>query len=160
MHRLFISFISFLILFVLIMSVKHDCCAETYKITETYEIKKFTVEKWDYWGCFDKPCTIDPGKLNVFAVSAGAGNVGSTWYYMGRTGDKTFGLLEEDYAKKEKVYSIYFTPNDTLRLSHVLGAQGCLDNDAIYLKMLDLQGNKLKFQILLPDCVQKARIQK
>ncbi|MFA4918971.1 MAG: hypothetical protein WC581_06955 [Thermodesulfovibrionales bacterium] len=154
MHRFFLLFSCFVILVVLIMSLEHDCYAETIEMN----YQKFKIAEWDYWGCFDKPCIIDPGDFNIFGVYATS--VGDAWYYLGRTGEKTFNIFKSmDFGKKEIIYSVYFTPNDTLRLKHVLGAKGCLSDDAIYLKMLNLNGNKLTFQILLPDCVKKARSQ-
>ena len=154
MYRFSILLNCLLMLFVVIMSLEHDCHAETIEMN----YQKFKIGEWDYWGCFDKPCTIDPCDFNVFHV--GTGGIGNTWYYMGRTGDKTFNLLKsKSYEKEEMIYSVYFTPNDTLYLNSVLDVKGCSSKDRIYLKMLDLKGNKLTFQILLPDCAKKARSQ-
>src|SRR3990172_2248346 len=61
---------------------------------EPYEKVYQEIQKgdWKLWGCFDKPCSVDPGQINLFGYSTSVSIVG--YYFIGRTGDKTFDILK------------------------------------------------------------------
>jgi len=126
--------------------------------------QEIKVGEYKLWGCFDSPCNIDPDQINIFGYSTKYFSVG--FYYIGRTGEKTFDLLKSDtdysklpFKKEEKISHIYFDPNDLLYLFHTgpFKNQGCTKDDNIYLRMLDLKGNRLKFQIILPECMKNNK---
>lgn len=80
--------------------------------------------------------------------------------FLGRTGEKTFEI-----EKSEKMYrkgviikklNIYFDKQGGLIELNIFSPvyTGCTENDKIYLKMINLQGNELQYQTILPKCLE------
>lgn len=120
-------------------------------------------------GCFSQICTIQvrANERALFHSSVRWINGGlfmDTYYFRGRTGEKTFALEYRRYSSVERnapaerdqtVYYVFFSANDTLRLHTVRGYGQCTYEDYVYLKMIELKGNVLKYQIQLPECAKK-----
>lgn len=115
-------------------------------------------------GCFSQPCIFQPGIQNLF-VGTFYGEVSTiikSHSYFGRTGEKTFDIEHASISsfrskreEKREIYHYYFTPNDTVVLTFVSGFKKCTKNDYVYLKMLELKNNSLKYQIILPACAKQ-----
>ncbi len=80
--------------------------------------------------------------------------------FLGRTGDKTFEIEKISKAiaspKKRENINMYFdesNPSLLLFYEYLLDT-GCTENDKIYLKMVNLKGNQLEYQIILPNCLR------
>ena len=82
---------------------------------EPYEMASREIKKGDYelWGCFDKPCSVDPGQINLFGFSSSVSIVG--YHFIGWTGDKTFDILKSEtdkstrpWKEERKIYHLYF----------------------------------------------------
>ena len=123
--------------------------------TDEYELK----------GCFDTPCyaTIGSPSLFEFSLRRQSGKTFRARYtFLGRTGEKTFdvNLYRSEPTRSgshDEVKHVYFERNDTIAISHGkhFSPAKCSSNDAIHFKILDLQGNKLKYQIIVPECLKK-----
>ena len=108
------------------------------------------------YGCFTKPCSFQPGFNNLFFFNDDILNI--AFNYIGRTGDKTFDLVKLDYRASTTIH-VYFTPNDTLSVYPSVKEISKCKNEKIpiYLKMIEMKGNALKFQIILPPCLADAK---
>lgn len=81
--------------------------------------------------------------------------------FVGRTGDKTFELLqisrEGSSPRVEKKFSVYFDPDAPLPLKIPLLPldTSCSASEAPKLKLVKLSGNELEVQVLLPECLKR-----
>lgn len=77
--------------------------------------------------------------------------------FLGRTGEKTFEIKYVTGGtvapKTSEKINMYFEDNDLYPLKIIMLNTNCSKDDKIFLKMLKLQGNKLGYQIILPDCL-------
>ena len=81
--------------------------------------------------------------------------------FAGRTGDKTFELVqierEGSSPRKERKISVYLDADTPMPLKLVWPTidAGCGKSEAPKLKMIKLAGNDLELQVLLPDCLKR-----
>ncbi len=103
-------------------------------------------------GCFSKPCIYQPATYqNLFFFDSDY--VSRTFLFMGRTGEKTFTIRSHS-DKEINLIFVYFIPNDLLFLSNIGDHPPCGPQDHIWLKMIELRGNSLECQIILPTCLK------
>jgi hypothetical protein len=117
--------------------------------------------EYDIRGCFSKPCVVPPGNsLFVMLVSDSQCYLGFNYDFTGRTGEKTFDIKfhrsskDKSFEKNTDMH-VYYVQNDKIPLQSAEGMYDCSNKDNIFLKLLDLSGNTLKFQIELPECIKK-----
>ncbi|MDP3014281.1 MAG: hypothetical protein Q8M92_08580, partial [Candidatus Subteraquimicrobiales bacterium] len=86
---------------------------------QPYEKDYQQIQKGDLklWGCFDKPCSVDPDQINLFGYSTKYSIV--SYHFLGRTGEKTFDILKSEtdtstrsFQTKREIYHLYFVAND------------------------------------------------
>ncbi|MDA8084089.1 MAG: hypothetical protein M0024_10575 [Nitrospiraceae bacterium] len=121
------------------------------------DTEKITAGKSELYGCFSKPCTVAPGQSNLYYNSALGGKFGTTYFFYGRTGDKTFDVRRKATGSfgEDSIYHYYFTPNETVDIDYAGGmGNGCAKDDDILLKFIELKGNRLTYQIILPNCLK------
>lgn len=131
-----------------------------------YETEFQEIERggWDLWGCFDKPCNVDPGQMNLFGFSR-KNVITAGFHFVGRTGEKTFDVVKSttEYSgntsptgRDRETYHLYFSANEHFVLMNAgpFKPQGCTKRDNILLRMFDFKNNRLRFQIILPDCLK------
>jgi hypothetical protein len=142
----------------------------------SFQIGKY---KHTYSGCLKDKCSVDAGQYIMVHTMEdtslgeyrGKKNYRSSsyWYRLtGRTGDKTFNI-ESGTIRTSMLYgrpggssgnepelqNVYFTAGDTVPLARSF-YDGCYkaDDQMIKLKMIDLKGNSLTHQVILPDCMK------
>ncbi|MCX5806202.1 MAG: hypothetical protein NT010_09090 [Proteobacteria bacterium] len=136
--------------------------------------------KHTYSGCFKDKCSVNVGQnIMLHTIEKTLGGEPKSeknflrlmfWYRLtGRTGEKTFNIesgmdsisiydgspnLSSD--KKAKLQNMYFSAGDTVPLARSLYF-GCSEakDQMIKLKMIELKGNSLMHQIILPDCMKE-----
>ena len=75
--------------------------------------------------------------------------------YVGKSGEKTLIINREYPTDSERIY-LDFARGALYPLMPAISFD-CGDNDLIYLKMIDLKGSILKFQIQLPECLKRNK---
>jgi hypothetical protein len=88
-----------------------------------------------------------------------------SYRFIGRTSEKTFeletrtGVIGDKKEEPARMIKVYFDPMQELPLVFTPGRMtqvgtNCTDDDYIRLKMLKLQGNKLEYELVLPQCLR------
>jgi hypothetical protein len=138
-------------------------------------------QTFTYSGCFKDSCAVDAGQ-NIMLCKMeepldeykGEKNFRRFffWYRLtGRTGEKAFSIesgmdwiSQRDgnpnlgSGDKVKLQNLYFSAGDTVPLARSFYS-GCSDasDQMIKLKMIELKGNSLIHQLILPDCMKDIR---
>lgn len=126
------------------------------------DVEKIVIGSDEMYGCFSKPCTVNPGETNLYYNAGFGGKVATVYYFYGRTGDKTFDVRRKSTGTfgEDHIYHYYFVPNDTVDIQYVGGIgkdMGCGPGDNVLLKFIELTGNRLTYQIILPNCLKKLK---
>ena len=146
-----------------------------YSFAEKLETINFDDPKNSKWeitldGFFDKTGISNPNDRlftyfeNLKTAPLGLYH-GFEYIYLGRTGEKTFEIQHiiidfvKEIEKKEKI-SMYFVKGDLYPLKRYRMHSSCSNEDNIFLKMVNLKGNQLEYQIILPDCLKKGSANK
>lgn len=103
-------------------------------------------------------------------IFSGSGSVGEEaligdfieYRFLGRTGEKTFDLGYKSNgngvaAESDSKLSVYFNKKEPLKIPLDFIAAyspGCKTTDFLLLKMINLKGNSLDFQLILPSCLK------
>lgn len=141
---------------------------------EDFIVSKKIVSKTDgvisMGGPFEKPGVVNAGEV-MFCFHQADGKFpqlkwGDVYRFVGRTGENTFEVKYSHYnrtgskfmqdTEDEKILKLYFEKNLEANLNIIPLDSSCIANPVYAkLKMLELKGNQLKFQIILPDCLIK-----
>lgn len=138
-------------------------------------LESFTNNGSDYktffQGAFVNPISVQPNKA-LFKITSihqtlskqlmsGEIGISDEYIFMGRTGENNFEIqhvyrsIFNRIDSKEEKMNIYFVKDDLLELRFAVPYTGC-NELTVKLKMLALDGNNLKYQILLSDCLRKS----
>jgi hypothetical protein len=158
MHKQIIVFI--IVLSLLLVSVVYADDLETISfVSPSRSDWTITIK-----GNFSKPGLVSSGGtlFSVFEKAQGRFSYNSFDYlFTGRTGEKTFEIQYKCKTSStrydDKKINMYLDDN-LYHLSFFPFSgpiySNCTKDDKVYLKKIQLQGNQLEYQIILPDCLK------
>ena len=133
-------------------------------------IEKLSLEissnnKIDLQGYFSRSGIAEPGDT-IFEYYEGNEYVfqSNTYIFAGRVGDRNFELeykpggLGTNPTLRPTKLNVYYTKGGTFSLkisTTKCGSEQEEDLERVYLKMINLSGNKLEYQIILPECIKQ-----
>jgi len=144
------------ILLLILLSFSFQAYGENKSTTYTTENSPDWVISHSYT---DGPVKVNPGE-NIFSFRDKRKGTDLSHYdqyqFIGRTGTDTFEM-KHNYGrmqmKNEETLKMFFEKDSTFPLEFWFGYTSC-NNEKIELKMLNLQGNQLEYEIILPQCLK------
>ena len=92
----------------------------------------------------------EDSRLGMYSVKS--------YKYKSRTGNDTFSLEESNdiMDKKTNPINVYLDTNNAFQLPSSVVYSGCSPKESfVYLKTFKLEGNRLNYQLILSECLQK-----